>query len=110
MSLNLDLALSNGLKFLIGGTLMDVSQTNNGIKSRQTLTERYTMVWNVSYEIKKMGLDINYTGNLYGPMILPLLGDLDPRPANSPAWSIQNLQLTKKIKKRLEVYGGVKNF
>lgn len=110
ISLNLDLALSNGLKFLLGGTLMDVSQTNNGIKSRQTLTERYTMVWNVSYEIKKMGLDINYTGNLYGPMILPLLGDLDPRPANSPAWSIQNIQLTKKVKKRVEVYGGVKNF
>ena len=43
-------------------------------------------------------------------MRLPLLGDLDPRPEYSPAWSLQNIQVTKKFKNGLEIYAGVKNF
>ena len=58
----------------------------------------------------KIDVSIDYTGNLYGPMKLPLLSSLDPRPEYSPAWSLQNIQITKKIKKILEIYGGVKNF
>jgi len=54
-------------------------------------------------------LTLDYTGNLYGPMRLPLLSDADPRNAYSPWWSIQNLQLTKRLGDQLEVYGGVKN-
>jgi outer membrane receptor for ferrienterochelin and colicins len=110
VSLNLDIAFNNGLKILVGATLMDVSQTNNGINTRQLLTERYTAVWNIGYTIKKIDVSIDYTGNLYGPMKLPLLGSLDPRPEYSPAWSLQNIQITKKIKRILEIYGGVKNF
>jgi outer membrane receptor for ferrienterochelin and colicins len=110
LSLNLDIAFKNGLKILTGATLMDVSQTNNGISTRQLLTERYTAVWNIGYTIKKIDVSIDYTGNLYGPMKLPLLSSLDPRPEYSPAWSLQNIQITKKIKKILEIYGGVKNF
>ncbi len=110
ISLNVDVAFNNGLKILAGGTLMDVSQTNNGNTTRQILTERYTAVWNIGYTIKKIDVSIDYTGNLYGPMKLPLLGSLDPRPEYSPAWSLQNIQITKKIKKIIEIYGGVKNF
>ena len=103
-SLNLDIAFNNGLKILAGATLMDVSQTNNGINTRQLLTERYTAVWNIGYNIKKIDVSIDYTGNLYGPMKLPLLSSLDPRPEYSPAWSLQNIQITKKIKKVIEIY------
>lgn len=110
VSLNMDVALNNGLKLLAGGTFMDVSQTDNGVNTKQILTERYTAVWSIGYTIKKINLSIDYTGNLYGPMRLPLLGDLDPRPEYSPAWSIQNIQITKKFKRGLEIYGGVKNF
>ena len=110
VSLNLDIAFNNGLKILVGATLMDVSQTNNGINTRQLLTERYTAVWNIGYTIKKIDVSIDYTGNLYGPMKLPLLGSLDPRPEYSPALSLQNIQITKKIKRIIEIYGGVKNF
>jgi outer membrane receptor for ferrienterochelin and colicins len=42
-------------------------------------------------------------------MRLPLLGSLDPRRPYSPVWSIQNIQVTKKLGKKLELYGGVKN-
>jgi outer membrane receptor for ferrienterochelin and colicins len=110
LSLNIDVVFNNGFKILAGGTLMDVSQTENGSSTRQAFTERYTAVWNVGYTIKKINVSIDYTGNLYGPMRLPLLSPLDPRPEYSPAWSLQNIQVTKKFKNGLEIYVGVKNF
>lgn len=42
-------------------------------------------------------------------MRLPLLSDADPRSEYSPWWSIQNIQLTRKFKNGIEIYGGVKN-
>ena len=42
-------------------------------------------------------------------MLLPLLGDLDPRPEESPWWSIQNIQLSYQLRSNIEFYGGVKN-
>ncbi len=109
VSLNLDITLNNGLKFLLGGTYMDVYSVEHGIKEQQMFTEHFTGVWNVGYTIKSIGLTFDYTGNLYSPMRLPLLSDLDPRSEYSPWFSIQNIQLTKKFKKGLEIYGGVKN-
>ena len=44
------------------------------------------------------------------PMKLPLLGALDDRAAFSPYFSIQNVQIIKKLGKQWEIYGGVKNF
>ena len=108
-SANIDLAFQKiPLKFLVGGTYMDNYKVENNIQSRQVLTENFTGTWAVSYEWKKLGLSFDYTGNIYSPMRLPLLGDLDPRKEYSPWWSIQNIQITKKLK-RFEIYGGVKN-
>ncbi|MDX1943730.1 MAG: TonB-dependent receptor [Saprospiraceae bacterium] len=109
MSTNIDVSFANGLTLLAGATFMDVSSTENGIKERQMLTERFTGTWAVSYKFPKSSFGVDYTGNIYGPMRLPLLGDLDPRQPNSPTWSIQNIQLTYNGIKNLEIYGGVKN-
>ena len=109
LSLNADLTLPNGFSFLLGGTLMDVSSEEGGVKERQILTERFTGTWSVSYKFFDKKMAVDYTGNVYGPMRLPLLGELDPRPAESPWWSIQNIQLTYKGVKSFEFYGGVKN-
>jgi len=109
INFNLDIELLKiPLKILLGGTFMDNYKVEKGIRSSQVLTENYTSTWSLSYEFKKIGLCIDYTGNIYSPMRLPLLGELDPRDEYSPWWSIQNIQLTKKIK-RFEIYGGVKN-
>lgn len=109
VSANIDLVLNKiPLKFLVGGTYMDNFKVENGTQERQVLTENFTGTWAVSYDWKKMGLSFDYTGNIYSPMRLPLLGALDPRDEYSPWWSIQNIQATKKIK-RFEIYGGVKN-
>ena len=109
LSANLDVAFPSGLKVLLGGTLLDVHQKENGEKTRPVLTESYTATWNISYDWRSLDLKIDYTGNLYGPMRLPLLGELDPRRPNSPAWSIQNIQFTYTGLTNMEVYTGVKN-
>lgn len=109
ISLNIDIQLPNGLSAMLGSTIMDVNFTDEGIKQRQLLTERFSGVWSVGYTFKSIGLMVDYTGNIYGPMDLPTLGNLDNRPSKSPVWSIQNIQLTKKLKKRFEIYGGIKN-
>ncbi len=109
VSVNLDAIVTSGVKLLVGGTFQDVSQTENGIKERQILTERFTGTWAATYKNYKYNLSVDYTGNIYGPMRLPLLSDLDPRSQNSPVWSIQNIQLTFDGLENLEIYGGVKN-
>ena len=106
---NIDMAFPNGIKVLLGATLQEVTTTENGIKTPQILTEKYSGTWNISYDIPKSNLSIDYTGTIYGPMRLPLLGNLDPRNEYSPTWSIQNVQLTYKGIDKFEIYGGLKN-
>jgi outer membrane receptor for ferrienterochelin and colicins len=109
ISLNGDLMLENGLTVLVGATLMDVSVMEEGTKRRQLLTERFSGVWSMTYRFKKIGITLDYTGNFYGPMRLPLLGELDPRDEYSPRFSIQNIQMTKRLGKYFELFTGVKN-
>lgn len=106
---NIDLVTPYGIKTLIGFTYMDSKNVKDGIASRPVLTEKFSMNWAITYDIPKMFLSIDYTGNLYGPMRLPLLGPLDPRDEFSKPWSIQNIQLTFKKFQDFEIYGGIKN-
>ncbi|MGB5648183.1 MAG: TonB-dependent receptor [Muriicola sp.] len=106
---NLDLSLPNGLKVLVGATIMEVSTLEGQVKTRQILTERFSGTWNMSYAFTAWNLTVDYTGNIYGPMRLPLLGELDPRDEFSPTWSIQNIQFTYKGWEGFELYGGIKN-
>lgn len=109
ISSNIDMVFNNGLKFILGATFMDVSKVENGKRTPQILTEKISGTWAVSYRIQKLFLDVDYTGNVYGPMRLPLLGALDPRSEYSPTWSIQNIQFTFNKFKNIEIYAGVKN-
>ncbi len=109
LSFNLDALISANFKALAGFTLQDVSQKTNGVKEQQILTEKFSGTWAVSYRNFNYDFTLDYTGNIYGPMRLPLLGDLDPRKPESPVWSIQNIQLTYNGLTNFEFYGGVKN-
>src|SRR5690606_11812744 len=109
ISTNFDLDFMNGLKVIAGATFMDVFKKENAEKERPVLTERWTGTWAISYKIPKFNLGLDYTGNIYGPIRLPLLGELDPRSEYSKTWSIQNLQLSLETKKGVVLYGGVKN-
>jgi outer membrane receptor for ferrienterochelin and colicins len=109
ISCNTDINFTNGLKFILGATYMDVSNVENGIKTRPLLTENFTGTWSISYKINPINLSIDYTGNVYSPMKLPLLSDTDPRNPNSPWYSLQNIQFTYLGWKNFEFYGGIKN-
>lgn len=109
LNLNLDFNFPFPLKIIAGGTYMENFQKENGVRFRPVLTEKYTGVWSVSYEFQRSGVSLDYTGNIYGPMRLPILSEEDPRARISPVWSLQNIQVTKKFDNGLEIYGGVKN-
>ncbi|MFC3881308.1 TonB-dependent receptor domain-containing protein [Algoriphagus namhaensis] len=109
VSMNVDAVWANGFKVMGGVTLMDVSIEEEGVSTRQLLTERFSGVWTIGYNFSDLGLTVDYTGNVYSPMRLPLLGALDDRPEFSPWFSIQNIQLTKTLGDKWEIYGGVKN-
>lgn len=109
LSFNIDAVFGSGIRGSIGATLQDVSKEEGGVKTKQILTESYSAVWSLSYRHYPTNITIDYTGNLYGPMRLPLLGELDPRQEYSPVWSIQNIQLTYNGFNNFEIYGGIKN-
>ena len=109
VSMNIDYMSNFGLKAILGASILNSENTKDGVKSTPILTEKYSANWAISYEILEWGLSFDYTGNLYGPMRLPLLSDTDPRRATSPVWSIQNIQTTYKINNMFEIYGGIKN-
>lgn len=113
LTLNLDLALSNGLKFILGGTLMDVYQvekdsSGTNVKSEQLFAPQFSGTFAASYSINKIGLSLDLTGNIKSPMRLPIFPN-DFRPEYSPWFCLMNIQLTQKIGKQFEIYGGAKN-
>ena len=114
VTLNLELNIGHRFKSLIGATIQDVSKVEKDDAGKRTkvlplLTEKCSGTWALTYVFPRAGLTIDYTGNMYGPMRLPLLSATDPRPGFSPVWSIQNIQVTKRVNKSVEFYGGVKN-
>lgn len=54
-------------------------------------------------------LTFDLTGTTTGPLKLPALGALDPRPIFSETFNIVNIQLTKNWGGTFETFGGVKN-
>ncbi|MES2418616.1 MAG: TonB-dependent receptor [Bacteroidota bacterium] len=109
LTANIDMSFSSGLKITTGLTYQDVGFVANGVKQQQILTEKFSGTWAVSYLFNRLHLSVDYTGNVYSSMRLPLLGELDPRNPYSPVWSIQNIQITYHKLKNLEFYTGIKN-
>lgn len=113
ITLNTDWQFDFPLKINAGITLMDVYQTNpapQGGTERiwQMQTERISGTFSVSYQFAKPQITIDYSGNFYGKMRLPILEN-DYRPAYSDPFSIQNIQVTKKFNNGFQIYGGIKN-
>ena len=109
ISTNIDVNFPSGLKMILGATVLDNKNVENGVSERPFLTENFTATWSVSYKIESLNLLLDYTGNVYSPMKLPLLSELDPRSPKSPWFSIQNIQFTYFGWKNFELYGGIKN-
>jgi len=109
-SVNLDFEFPDGIKLMLGGSFIDVFAEEDNVRTRPILSERWTGTWALGIPLKNTGIKIDYTGNLYGPMRLPVLNELDPRPADSPWWSLQNIQITwDQPSRNYQIYAGVKN-
>jgi outer membrane receptor for ferrienterochelin and colicins len=108
-SISSDVSFRKGASLNVGLTVQDVFTEEEGVRERQLLTESVSGVWRLSIPLLRHQMKFDYTGNVYGPMDLPLLGELDERPDQSPWFSTQNLQLTKTFLNGMEIYGGVKN-
>ena len=110
LSLSIDIDWSNGIDSQLGITAMDLSVTEEGkAPFRPVLTENISAVWQIGYSFPSANISIEYTGNLYSPMKLPLLGPLDERPAESPWWSTQNIKCSKSFTYGIDLYFGIKN-
>ncbi|MEO1449615.1 MAG: TonB-dependent receptor [Bacteroidota bacterium] len=110
ISANIDWTHSTGISLALGATLMDNYVLEDDERTWPVLNERFNGTFALSVPIPRLPLKLDYTGNLYGPMRLPLLSELDPRDEISPWWSLQNIQLTySSPDKKWELYGGVKN-
>ena len=107
VSLSIDCNTDFGLKANVGATLMDVYKVENNIKDRQVHSPPFMGTFNVTYPYRKF--TFSYTGNVYGPMLLPVLPN-DYRPSYSPWFSIQNIQVSyQKNTKAIEWFVAVKN-
>lgn len=112
-TLNLDLNFTKGLKIKTGITIMDVFQKEkdtlgNLVRRTQQFAPMYSGTFVLSYTVPKIKLVCDLSSNWKGPMYLPVVPN-DFRPEMSPWFALVNLQLSRKFKNELEVYGGAKN-
>lgn len=113
-------AISQGASLNIEGTYgkmrgqfglsyLDVYAKTNGEKTRPVFTEKWSATWSLSFPLWEEKTRLDYTGNLYGPMRLPLLNRWDPRREFSPVWSIQNIKVSYRENNQWTFFAGVKN-
>ncbi|MCU0468007.1 MAG: TonB-dependent receptor [Arcicella sp.] len=107
-SINVDANFTNGIKLTVGGTYTDIYRVENDLKIRQKRTPIFTTNYAISYTHPKTQMMIDFTGNIYGSMDLPLIEN-DIRSARSPIFNISNLQISRRFNNGLQVYAGVKN-
>jgi outer membrane receptor for ferrienterochelin and colicins len=109
VTLQVDYSDGLPLRLNTGITYMDVfTESSDDGRVRQIRAPRWsgTMMANYTHPGTKLSLDL--TGNWFGPQRLPTVPD-DFRPEYSPWFAILNLQVSRKFKHGIELYGGVKN-
>jgi len=109
MHFNFTFPLKIGLGFTYTDIfLMKKDSLNKDIKSRQVQTPPFTSNFVIGYQLAKLKTNIDLSGNVYSPMLLPVLPN-DYRPDHSPWFCLVNVQITKEFKKNWQCYVGIKN-
>lgn len=113
ISLNAALASPGNFKFMLGVTYADVQNVSRDSSGREVYSwQLQSPRWSgniiAGYTLPKQQIKIDVTGNWYGPQRLPILSE-DYRPEFSPWFCLLNLQLSKTVKDKFELYAGVKN-
>ncbi len=112
-SINTDFTFSYPLKVGVGFTFVNVFELekNDAGETEKEMAPHvapFTGNFYLSYTFPAPQLSLDWTGNIVSPMPLSTLPN-DYRPSHSPWFTIQNVQLTKKFDKGVELYVGVKN-
>lgn len=108
LSMNLELTYGTA-RGQFGISRLDVfTQTDQG-KIRPVFTEEWSATWALNFSLFDEKIRLDYTGNIYGTMRLPVLGKQDPRAEFSPIWSIQNIKLNYQKNNLWNFFLGVKN-
>lgn len=112
-ALNLDWDFPSGWDIMAGITWIDTykKEPNElGLieKTPQILASRFSGTFSVSYTWARPNITFDWIGAVRGPMYMPVFPN-DTRPEQSPWYSLQNIQVTKRFKSKFELYGGVKN-
>lgn len=112
ISLNVDATFNFPLKAMFGVTYMDVYQMRETMageleRSQQLHAPAWSGTFAFSYALPAY-FSMDLTGKFSGPMRLPILPN-DYRPEYSPWFCIANIQVTKKLPRGVELYGGIKN-
>ena len=108
-SLNVNFLTQHGYRINLGTTYIDSYIKEDGVASQPYLTERFQGVWRLEKKWLSRNIILDLTGRTIGPLKLPKLGELDPRPSFSSTFNIVNVQITKIWNNRIESYGGIKN-
>lgn len=112
-SLNADFTFNYPLKVGVGLTYthiyeIDEDDKGNKVKTPTLHSPYLTGQFYLSYNFPVPQLSIDWTGTLTSPMLLATVPN-DYRPSHSPWFTIQNIQITKKFSKGIEIYAGIKN-
>ncbi|MEM6736696.1 MAG: TonB-dependent receptor [Bacteroidota bacterium] len=105
------------LSFNLGFNYQEVTEIENDETRDIEFAPKWTGILALNYHFKKWNTVLGYTTRVTGPMMLPEVFDLDengdplsePRPTNSDDFALHNLQITKDLKKRFSLYGGIQN-
>jgi outer membrane receptor for ferrienterochelin and colicins len=113
LAFNIDYTNAFPLKVNVGVTLMDVflnEENEDGVLERtdQLFASKWSGNYLVSYTAAPIALTFDLTGSFYGPMRLPIFPN-DFRPEYSPAFTIMNLKVSKKLPYGINLYAGVRN-
>jgi outer membrane receptor for ferrienterochelin and colicins len=112
-SLSLEAQFTNGLRLGVAATMMENYQVEKDSLQQTAKTPvlhapRFSSTFSLSYTFHRIGLSVDLTGRINGPMFLPVVPN-DIRPEKSPWFGLLNLKLSKTFKHGVELYAGVKN-
>ena len=107
VSISLNGTFQNGTRWNLGATLMDINIFEDNTRYRPVLTERFNAVYQLNLPFSSF--EAVLSGNLIGPMRLPLASELDPRSPESPFIHLMNLQFEKKFSNQFSLRLGLRN-
>ncbi len=89
--------------------LIEKDDTGKKMKKAQIFSPAFSGTLTLNYSLKRLKTEISFTGNLLGPKPLPAIDDHAAGSSMSKWYTIQNVQVRKRLLHGIEIFGGVKN-